>query len=109
MVDLISHRFRMLGEPFRIRLLQQLRVGERTVNELVAGLDAKQPNVSKHLGMLYDAGLVSRRRDGNSIVYAICDPMVFRLCDLVCQSATERSKREFEELTGQTVAKNKRR
>ncbi len=98
MMELVARRFRTLGEPFRLRLLQQLEQGEKTVGELAEALDGNQPNVSKHLGILHEAGLVSRRREGNSIVYAISDPMVFRLCDLVCRSESERSRREFEAL-----------
>jgi DNA-binding transcriptional ArsR family regulator len=100
MMELVARRFRTLGEPVRLRLLQQLESGEKTVGELVEALDGNQPNVSKHLTVLYDAGLVSRRREGTSIFYAICDPMVFRLCELVCRSETRRSQREFEALRG---------
>ena len=75
-------------------------MGERSVNELVNALDGNQPNVSKHLQVLSEAGLVSRRREGTSIVYAISDPMVFKLCALVCQSALKKSKQEFEQLSG---------
>ena len=103
MLDLVARRFRTLGEPFRLRLLQELETGEKTVNELVGALDGNQPNVSKHLPILYDAGLVSRRRQGTSVVYAICDPMVFKLCDLVCRSESRKSKRDFEALTGKVV------
>ena len=99
MMDLVARRFRTLGEPFRLRLLEQLQQGEKSVGELAEALDGNQPNVSKHLGILHDAGLVSRRREGNSIVYAISDPMVFRLCDLVCRSESERSRREFKALS----------
>ena len=107
MLELVARRFRTLGEPFRLRLLQELESGERTVNELVAALDGNQPNVSKHLQILHDAGLVSRRRESTSIVYAICDPMVFKLCDLVCRSESKKSRLEFEALTGQAVQKGK--
>jgi DNA-binding transcriptional ArsR family regulator len=100
MIELIAKRFRMLGEPFRLRLLQQLQTGEKTVNDLVAALDGNQPNVSKHLALLYDSGLVGRRREGTSILYSISDSMVFKLCDLVCRNQAEKSKREFEELNG---------
>lgn len=103
MIEVVAKRFRMLGEPFRLRLLQQLQTGEKTVNELVAALDGNQPNVSKHLALLYDSGLVGRRREGTSVVYAISDPMVFKLCDLVCRNETQKSRREFEELVGQPV------
>jgi len=108
MLDLIARRFRMLGEPYRLRLLQELEGGEKAVGELVEALDGNQSNVSKHLQLLHDAGLVSRRREGVSIVYAIGDPMVFQLCELVCRSETQKSKREFEALRGAGTRKVKR-
>jgi DNA-binding transcriptional ArsR family regulator len=101
MLDLVARRFRTLGEPYRLRILQELETGEKSVGELVAALDGNQPNVSKHLQLLFDAGLIGRRREGTSIFYAISDPMVFKLCALVCSSEAEKSRREFEELAGQ--------
>jgi DNA-binding transcriptional ArsR family regulator len=100
MLDLVARRFRTLGEPYRLRILQELETGEKSVGELVGELDGNQPNVSKHLQILFDAGLISRRREGTSVIYAISDPMVFRLCALVCSSEAERSRREFVELAG---------
>lgn len=100
MLELVARRFRTLGEPFRLRLLQVLESGEKTVNELVVALDGNQPNVSKHLQILHDAGLVSRRRESTSVVYAICDPMVFKLCELVCKSESKKSRLDFEALAG---------
>lgn len=107
MLDLIARRFRTLGEPFRLRILQVLESGEHSVGDLVAALDGNQPNVSKHLQVLFDAGLLSRRREGTSILYAISDPMVFKLCALVCNSEAQKSRRDFEELSGQTTTKGK--
>jgi DNA-binding transcriptional ArsR family regulator len=98
-LELVARRFRILGEPFRLRILHQLEQGEHTVNELVNSLDASQSNVSKHLQLLYDAGLVTRRRDGNSILYSIGDPIVFELCRLVCRSEAENRRRDLKELT----------
>lgn len=100
MLELVARRFRTLGEPFRLRILQELELGEKTVGQLVEALDGNQPNISKHLSILHDAGLVARRRAGTSIVYGINDTMVFRMCDLVCRSEAEKSRREFEELHG---------
>ena len=100
MLDLVARRFRTLGEPYRLRILQQLEVGEKSVGELVAVLDGNQSNVSKHLQILSDAGLIGRRREGTSIFYAISDPMVLKLCALVCSSEAAKSRREFEELIG---------
>lgn len=89
MLDVIARRFRMLGEPQRLRILQALESGEHTVGGLVSRLRGNQPNISKHLHALYDAGLVGRRRDGNSIFYSISDPAVFKICELVCRSAAK--------------------
>ncbi len=100
MMELIARRFRTLGEPFRLRLLQQLESGEKTVNALVEALGAQQPNVSKHLTLLYEAGLVSRRREGTSVLYGIGDPMVFKLCELVCRSEAEKTQQAFAEWIG---------
>ena len=101
MLDLVARRFRTLGEPYRLRILQQLEEGEKSVGELVAALDGNQPNVSKHLQILSDAGLIGRRREGTSIFYVISDPMVFKLCALVCSSESRKSRRAFEELAKQ--------
>ncbi len=98
MLELVARRFRMLGEPCRLRLLQALEAGDKTVGELVVALDGNQPNISKHLQMLYDAGLVSRRREGTSSYYGIADPMVFKLCELVCRSTAEKAREAYDEL-----------
>jgi DNA-binding transcriptional ArsR family regulator len=84
LVELIAQRFRVLGEPMRIKLLDCLRDGEATVGELQAALGASQQNVSKHLGVLLGAGMVSRTKAGTSARYAIADETVFELCELVC-------------------------
>jgi DNA-binding transcriptional ArsR family regulator len=84
-VDLVAQRFRVLGEPMRIKLLDCLSVrGEASVGELQAALGASQQNLSKHLGILHAAGMVNRTKQGNRTLYAISDPLVFELCDLVC-------------------------
>lgn len=98
MLELVARRFRMLGEPYRLRLLHALESRDRTVGDLVMALDGNQPNVSKHLHMLHEAGLVSRRREGTSIYYGIADPMIFKLCELVCRSTADRAREEYDEL-----------
>jgi DNA-binding transcriptional ArsR family regulator len=89
-VELIAERFRVLGEPLRIRLLQALIEKERTVGELVELVGSTQPNVSKHLRILQEAGIVGRRQDGNSVYCYIADPTVFDLCNSVCDSLEAR-------------------
>jgi DNA-binding transcriptional ArsR family regulator len=84
LIELVAQRFRVLGEPMRIKLLDRLRDGEATVGELQEGLGASQQNVSKHLGILHAAGMVSRSKQGNHTRYAISDPSVFELCEQVC-------------------------
>jgi DNA-binding transcriptional ArsR family regulator len=86
LVELIAQRFRVLGEPMRIRLLDSLRGGPATVAELQASTGASQQNVSKHLGMLLEAGLVRRAKDGNRAYYSIADDSLFDLCEQVCGS-----------------------
>ena len=84
LVERIADRFRVLGEPMRIRLLDCLREGEASVQELTDMLGTTQQNVSKHLGVLHGAGVVSRRREGTRTLYAIQDDSVFELCETVC-------------------------
>lgn len=84
LVDLIAGRFRVLGEPTRIRLLDLLREHDATVTELHEALGASQQNVSKHLGVLLQAGIVRRTKQGTSARYAIADDGVFALCEHVC-------------------------
>lgn len=90
LVELIAQRFRVLGEPMRIKLLDRLRDGAATVGELVDATGASQQNVSRHLRVLLDAGLVSRTREGNFARYAIADEGVFRICEEVCGGMRER-------------------
>ena len=93
LVDLIAHRFRVLGEPMRLVLLMTLETGEKNVTELVAETGATQGNVSKHLGILSDAGMVSRRKEGLKTFYFISDPQIIELCDLMCSKL----EKEFSE------------
>jgi DNA-binding transcriptional ArsR family regulator len=84
LVELIAQRFRVLGEPMRIRLLDRLRDGAATVGELQQATGSSQQNVSKHLGLLLGAGFVAREREGVSSLYSIADDGVFALCERVC-------------------------
>jgi DNA-binding transcriptional ArsR family regulator len=94
LIELVAQRFRVLGEPMRIKLLDRLREADATVGELQEALGASQQNVSKHLGVLHAAGMVNRRKDGNHIRYSISDPSVFELCDQVCGGV----RRQLQEL-----------
>lgn len=80
----VSRMFKVLGEPTRLTILKLLFDRPMTVTEIVDALQTKQANVSKQLGMLYDAGLVSRERLGNQVTYAVGEPILMELCSLVC-------------------------
>ncbi|MBE2178845.1 MAG: winged helix-turn-helix transcriptional regulator [Chthoniobacterales bacterium] len=76
--------FATLSDPARLRILHSLRTGPRSVGEIHRACRLKQANTSKHLRILREAGLVTARREGTSVRYAICEPLIFDLCDLAC-------------------------
>lgn len=90
-IELVAERLRAIADPTRIRILERLRDGERSVSELTDTLDCTQQNVSKHLGVLHRAGIVSRRKVGTSSAYEIADPIVMDLCASVCASLREQA------------------
>ena len=96
LVELISQRFRVIGEPTRIRILDALRDGPLTVNELTVALGGTQQNISKHVGVLAQAGIIDRERAGNHVRCSIGDPSVFDLCEIVCGGL----RRQVSELEG---------
>ncbi len=83
-----------MGDPVRLILLHQLQAGEMCVGKLVEGLSCSQANVSKHLAVLKQAGLVSSHREGNKILYAISDAAVFDICSVVGGSIKRRLSAE---------------
>jgi DNA-binding transcriptional ArsR family regulator len=100
LVELIARRFRVLGEPMRIKLLDRLREGEATVNELTEALAASQQNVSKHLSVLAEVGILGRRKEGTHVYYRIVDEGVFALCEQVCGSVQEQLRALNELVAG---------
>jgi DNA-binding transcriptional ArsR family regulator len=94
LVDVIAYRFKVLSEPMRIKLLDRLRGGAATVQELQEATGSSQQNVSKHLGVLAQANLVGRQREGSFVRYEVTDESVFNLCEEVCGGL----RRQLEEL-----------
>ncbi len=81
----VAERFRLLGEPVRLEILNLLHVnGEMNVQELVESTGQLQANVSKHLKLLAEAGMVARRKEGLFAYYSIHDPTLAGLCMIVC-------------------------
>jgi ArsR family transcriptional regulator len=89
-LEMIAARFRLLAEPMRLRILHALEDRELSVTQLVDATGAGQANVSKHLGMLVEAGLLARRKEGLNVFYRVADDSVFDLCEAVCSSLGDR-------------------
>ena len=89
-LERIAARFKVLAEPMRLRLLNELRAGECTVTELCERTRAGQANVSKHLAVLRRHGLVACRREGLHARYRIADESTFVLCDVLCEDEAKR-------------------
>ncbi|MBA3609660.1 MAG: winged helix-turn-helix transcriptional regulator [Chthoniobacterales bacterium] len=83
-LQVVARRFKVLSEPARLRLLMALEHGEQHVTALVELTDLTQGNVSKHLGILMDVGMVDRRKQGLNAFYFISDPQILDLCELMC-------------------------
>lgn len=93
---IIAERFRVLSEPMRLKILQELRAGELSVTELTRQVGISQPNASKHLRTLQDAGLVRRDQRGNLVYYSIADESIFELCEVVCDSLEAKFREKAE-------------
>lgn len=91
-LELIAYRFKLLGEPMRLRLLQLLREKELCVQDLVELTGAGQANISKHLSLLTSNHILGRRKEGLHVYYHISDPTVYNLCDVVCDSLEKNIK-----------------
>ncbi len=94
MLDRVAEQFRALGEPSRLRLMNLLFGGERTVGELVEASGLSLANVSKHLGFLHQLGWVTRRKEGTAVWYGLADERTFELCDLMCGRVRARAAAE---------------
>jgi DNA-binding transcriptional ArsR family regulator len=97
-LGLVASRFRALGDPSRLRILNLLMQGETGVQDLVEATGFEQPNVSRHLSLLRRDGIVQRRADGNRALYSIQDPTIVELCEIVCGGLTGRLQATLEAL-----------
>jgi ArsR family transcriptional regulator len=95
-LDRMAEKFRMLADPTRLAILRVLMAGERSVGEVVSATGRGQANVSKHLKMLAEGGLVARRKDGLQVFYRIDDPMVQKLCQVACETVIDEARRDIE-------------
>ena len=84
LAELIAARLRAIGDANRIRILDLLRDGELPVAQIAERLGTSQQNASKHLGVLSQSGIVTRRKSGTSALYRVADEGVYELCEQVC-------------------------
>jgi ArsR family transcriptional regulator len=99
-MTLVAERFRALGEPARLQILNCLRAREMSVNDLVRETGFGQANVSKHLQLLHAMGFVRRRKEGLFVYYALADRRVFQLCDAMCGRLEQDMKKQRRLLAG---------
>jgi DNA-binding transcriptional ArsR family regulator len=104
----VAAYFQALSEPARLRLLNLLRGGERSVGELAEATGQSAANVSRHLALLAQQGLLAREVRGTSVFYAIADPAVYQLCNLVCDNLVRRIERTAPQRTAFVPATRKR-
>ncbi|MBU6259416.1 MAG: winged helix-turn-helix domain-containing protein [Burkholderiales bacterium] len=96
----VAAYFQALSEPTRLQVLNLLRKQERSVGELALLCGSSSANVSRHLALLTQHGLVVREARGNNAYYRIADASVYGLCDLVCGSIA----RQFERMAQDRAA-----
>ena len=88
----VADLFAVLSEPTRLRILQVLERGPATVGQIITAAGIKQANASRQLGILHQAGVLAREKDGNAVRYSIRLPLVFDLCGLVCNGLRDQAE-----------------
>jgi len=83
-LDRAAELFGVLSTPVRLQIIGELCQGEQDVTHLLAQIEASQPNMSRHLQVLYQAGVLSKRRSGQHVFYRIADESVVRVCKAAC-------------------------
>jgi ArsR family transcriptional regulator len=96
-LDRMAEKFRMLSDPTRLSILRAILPGERSVGQVVSETGQSQANVSKHLKMLAESGMVRRRKEGLQGFYAVSDPLCETLCQQVCGTVLEEARAQVEQ------------
>lgn len=91
-LEKVAAVFRSLSQPTRLAILRELKASDRTVTELVEAIGTSQPNISKQLRTLYDAGLLGRKEHGAHVRYHLEGDLVLRLCELVCDRLNQQAR-----------------
>jgi len=96
LLEAVARRFRTLGVPSRLRILNALMEGPLGMSGLEQATGLEQSNLSRQVTELEREGCVSRRRDGRSVEVEIADPTLRELCDLVCGAISEQAEARTE-------------
>jgi DNA-binding transcriptional ArsR family regulator len=88
--DAAARYFSVLGEPARLKILHAICAEEMSVNSIIAATGMAQANASRHLGLMYQAGMLSRRREGTQVFYKVADQMFVELCRTVSTQISSR-------------------
>jgi len=99
-LEMIANRFRLLSDPTRLKILHTLGDQEMNVTDLVSATGTGQANISKHLGTLLGAGIVSRRKEGLNSIYSVSDETIFELCEVVCSRLKKQLETRQNALSG---------
>lgn len=83
-LDRAAELFGVLATPVRLRIIGELCSSEKNVSHLLGAIDVSQPNMSRHLSVLYQAGIVTKRRSGANVIYALANESVVSICKVVC-------------------------
>lgn len=86
----VARYFSLLSEPTRLKIMHAICHDERSVSAIVAATGATQTNVSRHLSLMHQAGVVSRRREGSTVFYKVIDPEFADVCRTVCVRIADR-------------------
>ena len=99
-LEIVALRFKALSDASRLQILQSLFNGERSVQELCETTGMSQANVSKHLSVLAEQGIVKKRRQGLFVYYSIGDNSIYELCDIVCGAVGKRYGQIMKDFAG---------
>ena len=103
-VQQVAAYFSILSEPMRLKILNLLRDGEKCVQDLVEATATSQANVSKHLKVMLQAGILARRSEGTAAYYSVTDDLIYELCTLVCDRLATRIEQQAQSIRSFSLA-----
>lgn len=103
-VQQVAAYFGILSEPMRLKILNLLRDGEKCVQDLVEATATSQANVSKHLKVMMQAGILTRRTQGTAAYYRVTDNLTYELCTLVCDRLASRIEKQAQNIRAFSVS-----